>query len=219
MTTQVPPFSVLIVEPDEYRRQRHQLELTRESDFTIVSAVGGKREAIAYLARNAVDFIVTNSMLPDGNPADVIRSAQRRNPNCLILAVSGCEDAHIVMHTIVSGANGYVLFSDTNANLGSCLRVLQAGGSPVSPVVARTVLRSLQSRREQPAAGKPEHPLSARELDILRLLSKGLSYVQIGQILTLSKSTVSTHAKNIYRKLDAHSRSQAVYRAQELNIL
>lgn len=213
------PFSVLIVEPDEYRRQRHQLELDRESDFSIASAVGGKREALAFLSRHPVDFIVTNSMLPDGNPADIIRSAHRRNPACLILAVSACEDTHIVMHTIVSGANGYVLFSDTNANLGSCLRVLQAGGSPVSPVVARTVLRSLQSRREPLSSARSEHPLSARELDILRLLSKGLTYVQIGQILTLSKSTVSTHAKNIYRKLDAHSRNQAVYRARELDIL
>lgn len=213
------PFSVLIVEPDEYRRQRHQLELDRESDFLIASAVGGKREALAFLSRHSVDFIVTNSMLPDGNPADIIRSAHRRNPACLILAVSACEDTHIVMHTIVSGANGYVLFSDTNANLGSCLRVLQAGGSPVSPVVARTVLRSLQSRREPLSSAQSEHPLSARELDILRLLSKGLTYVQIGQILTLSKSTVSTHAKNIYRKLDAHSRNQAVYRARELDIL
>ena len=104
------PFSVLIVEPDEYRRQRHQLELDRESDFSIASAVGGKREALAFLSRHSVDFIVTNSMLPDGNPADIIRSAHRRNPACLILAVSACEDTHIVMHTIVSGANGYVLF-------------------------------------------------------------------------------------------------------------
>lgn len=64
-----------------------------------------------------------------------------------------------------------------------------------------------------------EHPLSARELDILRLLAKGISFSQIGHILALSKSTVSTHAKNIYRKLDAHSRSQAVCRAQQMKLL
>lgn len=218
MTTQDTPRSVLIVEPDEYRRQRHLVELGRDPDFTVAATVAGKREALAFLSRHPVDFIVTNSQLPDGNVADIIRSAQRRNPECLTLAVSACEDVHIVMHTIACGANGYVLFSDTSANLGSCLRILQSGGSPVSPLVARTVLRSLQSRKQQQDL-PPEHPLSARELDILRLLSKGVSFVQIGQILALSKSTVSTHAKNIYRKLDAHSRSQAVHRAQELNIL
>ena len=130
---------MLIVEPESYRRQRHVLELSRDKTLDVVCAVAGKREALSYLAQRPVDFIVTNSMLPDGSPADIIRAAHKRNPDCLVLAASGCDDANIVMHTITSGANGYVLFSDTTANLCSCLRVLQAGGSPVSPLVARTV--------------------------------------------------------------------------------
>ena len=158
-------------------------------------------------------------MLPDGNPADIIRFAQKRNPDCLVLAASDCEDANIVMQTITSGANGYVLFSDKTTNLCSCLRVLQAGGSPASPAVASTVLRSLQSRENQRQQMPEKHPLTARELDTLRLLAEGISFSQISHILVISKSTVSTHAANIYRKLDVHSRTEAVYRAKQMKLL
>lgn len=101
---------MLIVEPESYRRQRHVLELSRDKTLDVVCAVAGKREALSYLAQRPVDFIVTNSMLPDGSPADIIRAAHKRNPDCLVLAASECDDANIVMHTITSGANGYVLF-------------------------------------------------------------------------------------------------------------
>ncbi len=213
------PCSVLIVEPDAYRRQRHCVEISRESDFRVEAAVGGRREALEFLVRGTVDFIVTNSMLSDGSPADIIRRALKGNPRCLTLAVSACEDAHIVTHTIACGADGYVLFSDASATLASSLRVLQAGGSPVSPVVARTVLLSLQSRENERRLVAQEHPLSVRELDVLRLLSKGIPLMTIARTLGLSKSTVSTHARNIYRKFGAHSRYEAINRARELNLL
>mgnify|MGYP000522669199 CR=1 FL=1 len=122
--------TVLIVEPDSYWRKVHSMDVSRDGTFEVLCAVRNKRQAVAFLSRLPVDFIVTNSMLPDGNPADIIRFAQKRNPDCLVLAASDCEDANIVMQTITSGANGYVLFSDKTTNLCSCLRVLQAGGSP-----------------------------------------------------------------------------------------
>jgi DNA-binding NarL/FixJ family response regulator len=125
--------TVLIVEPDSYWRKVHSMDVSRDGTFEVLCAVRNKRQAVAFLSRLPVDFIVTNSMLPDGNPADIIRFAQKRNPDCLVLAASDCEDANIVMQTITSGANGYVLFSDKTTNLCSCLRVLQAGGSPVPP--------------------------------------------------------------------------------------
>ena len=205
--------TVLIVEPDSYWRKVHSMDVSRDGTFEVLCAVRNKRQAVAFLSRLPVDFIVTNSMLPDGNPADIIRFAQKRNPDCLVLAASDCEDANIVMQTITSGANGYVLFSDKTTNLCSCLRVLQAGGSPASPAVASTVLRSLQSRENQRQQMPEKHPLTARELDTLRLLAEGISFSQISHILVISKSTVSTHAANIYRKLDVHSRTEAVYRS------
>ena len=112
--------TVLIVEPDSYWRKVHSMDVSRDGTFEVLCAVRNKRQAVAFLSRLPVDFIVTNSMLPDGNPADIIRFAQKRNPDCLVLAASDCEDANIVMQTITSGANGYVLFSDKTTNLCSC---------------------------------------------------------------------------------------------------
>lgn len=211
--------SVLIVEPDDYRRQLHRLELIKDGGFAVTFTAATKREALVFLSRNAVDFIVTNSMLADGNPADIIRAAKRRNSEVLTLAVSASSDANIVAHTIASGADGYLLFADSTAKLASSLRVLKAGGSPASPAVSRTVVRSLQIRTMQSAQSATANPLSPRETDILRLLAKGISFDEISQILALSRSTISTHAKNIYRKLEAHSRNEALYKARELKLL
>ncbi len=212
-------FRVLIVEPDEYRRQRHCLELLREGGFEVAAACARKREAMMFLALITVDFVDTNSVLPVGNPADIIRATVKKNPDALVLAASSCDDANIVMHTVTAGANGYILFSDTTSGLPACLRVMHSGGSPVSPAIARTVLRSLQSREGMRRTAPESCPLSPRELDVMRLIAKGISFTEISQILALSEYTVSTHAKKIYRKLEVHSRGEAVYEARHMNLI
>ena len=81
------PSTVLIVEADDWRRSSHRLALERSGSFAVAAALAGKREALAHLARRPVDFVITNSLLPDGNPADVIRSAKRANPNLSLIHI------------------------------------------------------------------------------------------------------------------------------------
>jgi DNA-binding NarL/FixJ family response regulator len=105
----------------------------------------------------------------------------------------------------------------------SCIRLLRAGGSPVSPVVARSVLRAIRNRMAaEPAARAPQpesNPLSTRETEILQLLAKGMSFNEIGEILGISPHTVTAHIKKIYRKLAVHSRGEAVYEATQMGLL
>ena len=120
--------SVLIVEPDDYRRQLHRLELIKDGGFAVTCTAATKREALVFLSRNAVDFIVTNSMLADGSPADIIRAAKRRNSEVLTLAVSASSDANIVAHTIASGADGVHLYVMNNSEVA---RKLTSNVSPM----------------------------------------------------------------------------------------
>ena len=132
------------------------------------------------------------------------------------------DDPHIVS-AIESGATGYVLKSEIESNLISAIRLLAAGGSPVSPTVAKSVLRALRTYTSHSIEKSPvsmqSNPLSERETEILQLLAKGMSFNEIGDILTISPHTVTAHIKKIYRKLQVHSRGEAVYEASQMGLI
>ena len=98
---------------------------------------------------------------------------------------------------IEAGATGYILKDSTPADVISCIRLLRAGGSPVSPVVARSVLRAIRNRMNTTPTRQvspDDNPLSVRETEILQLLAKGMSFNEIGQILGISPHTVTAPA-------------------------
>ena len=213
------PYKVLIVEPDEYRQQKHKLDLMRDPDFTVTGTFAGKREAVLFLNRHPIDFLVVNTLLAEGNAAELIRTTLKRYPQALVLVATDTTEESTIMQTVSSGANGYVLLSENKNGLAACLKLMLSGGSPVSPTIARTVLRTLQCRAEIRRSVPGDSPLSPRELDILRLLAKGIGFREIGEILAISPHTVTTHIKKIYRKLNVHSRGEAVYEARHLGLI
>jgi DNA-binding NarL/FixJ family response regulator len=162
-----------------------------------------------------------------GTGIDLIRSARQRKPDVDIMVVTVFGDEQHVVSSIEAGATGYILKDSTPADVISCIRLLRAGGSPVSPVVARSVLRAIRSRMggatgqtlPPRAASSDNNPLSARETEILQLLAKGMSFNEIGEILGISPHTVTAHIKKIYRKLAVHSRGEAVYEASQMGLL
>jgi DNA-binding NarL/FixJ family response regulator len=177
--------------------------------------------------------------LPDGTGIDLIRSVSQRKPDVDIMVVTVFGDEQHVVSSIEAGATGYILKDSTPADVISCIRLLRAGGSPVSPVVARSVLRAIRARMGGAGGGTSgssssnttpntsparssnaeSNPLSARETEILQLLAKGMSFNEIGEILGISPHTVTAHIKKIYRKLAVHSRGEAVYEASQMGLL
>jgi DNA-binding NarL/FixJ family response regulator len=111
--------------------------------------------------------------------------------------------------------------------IAASIHEIRAGGSPISPTIARKVLNRFRvgppavptAPHGAPTAGTVTSPLSARETDILRLVSKGLSCTEVGEHLSISSHTVVTHVKNIYRKLAVHSRGEAVFEARLMGLL
>jgi DNA-binding NarL/FixJ family response regulator len=101
---------------------------------------------------------------------------------------------------------------------------VRAGGSPISPSIARRVLARFRVSAQAPAATQPSapetpSPLTERETEILRLTAKGLSFDTIGELIDISPHTVVAHVKKIYRKLAVHSRGEAVYEASQMGLL
>ena len=218
------PISIVIVEDEPEFRRRFAQIIESEPSMQLVGVAANRREAQVIIDAEDFDVLLIDLGLPDGNGIDLIRHVSQKKPDADIMVVTVFGDEQHVVSSTEAGATGYILKDSTPADVISCIRLLRAGGSPVSPVVARSVLRAIRNRigPSSPAArtATPENnPLSARETEILQLLAKGMSFIEIGEILGISPHTVTAHIKKIYRKLAVHSRGEAVYEATQMGLL
>lgn len=220
------PISIIIVEDEPEFRRRFAQIIESEPSMRLAGVAANRREAQVIIDKEDFDVMLIDLGLPDGNGIELIKQVSQKKPECDIMVVTVFGDEQHVVSSIEAGATGYILKDSTPADVISCIRLLRAGGSPVSPVVARSVLRAIRNRMGTSAASPaartstPENnPLSARETEILQLLAKGMSFNEIGEILGISPHTVTAHIKKIYRKLAVHSRGEAVYEATQMGLL
>jgi DNA-binding NarL/FixJ family response regulator len=169
--------------------------------------------------------MLTDLGLPDGSGIDVIRACVQRCPDCDIMVITMSSDDDNVIASIEAGASGYVLKNAGKVDIVRALLDLHAGGSPMSPVIARKVLERMRYPKAATAPSSPAQEnvaidiLTKRESAILNLIARGDSYSEVARLLSVSVGTVQTHVKNIYGKLSVHSRGQAVFEAQRRGLL
>lgn len=209
--------SVLIVEDDAAFRQRYVDILAGDASYRVCAAVGTAAEGIAALQRDTPEVLLVDLGLPDQSGIEVIRFAAHNVPGCESMVVTVFGDEVHVLASIEAGATGYLLKDASADQFLAGIRELVSGGSPISPVIARGLLRRF---KPDPALPAPEESgLSERELEILKLVAKGFNFGEIGKLVGISPHTVTSHVKKIYRKLAVHSRGEAVYEAQKMGLL
>jgi DNA-binding NarL/FixJ family response regulator len=208
---------VMLVEDDLHFAERFAEALERSGSMRLAARCGTVREALERLQSLAPDVLLVDLGLPDGNGIEVIRSAVQRYPNCDVLVVTMYGDQTNVLTCIEAGASGYLLKEAVKEDIVKHIDDLRSGGSPISPVIARQLLRKFQPARPAPAP-LAEH-VTERELQVLQLLARGFNYQEIAGLLGVSIHTIGTYIKRIYRKLHVNSRGEAVYEAQQMGIL
>ncbi|WP_077001382.1 response regulator transcription factor [Variovorax sp. KK3] len=214
--------SVLIVEDEPEFLRRFSDAVLADPALNLVGAVANGRAGIAMLDAQPPDVMLVDLGLPDIDGVDVILHAARKHPQCDVLVVTMFGDDQHVVDSIEAGATGYLLKDAGADRIAGSIHELRAGGSPISPSIARRVLSRFRiSTAPQPAPAKdvPPSPLTERETEILRLAAKGLSFETIGELTGISPHTVVAHVKKIYRKLAVHSRGEAVYEASQMGLL
>lgn len=191
----------------------------------IASSVESLEAALPKLEDVAI--LITDVLVGGHDMAPVITRIKQRVPGIDILIYSIYSQEPFVIRAILAGATGYIL-RNGQEDLITSVRLLRGGGSPVSPLVARSVLSAIHSRTITTTAPAPQktraetaegNQLSQREMEILTLLAKGISFAEIGSLLSISPHTVTAHIKKIYRKLQVHSRGEAVYEASCLGLI
>jgi len=203
-----------LVEDDSYLLNHLARLLEREEDIEVVSTAISAEEAIKTFEWNRMDVLLVDLDLPGASGVDLIAYAKEINPSLLAMVHTIYEDRETVFSAIRAGASGYILKGSTALKMASSIREMLAGGSPISPTIASRLIQEFQHQTEEPTA-----MLSTRETKLLHLLAGGLIYKEIANELGISPHTVHSHISNIYGKLQAKSRPQAMRRARLLGYL
>lgn len=217
----VRPSRVLVVEDDLVTRRLLCQAIQQEPGLQLVGACGLVQDALDALARERVDLLLTDLGLPDGSGLAIIRRCREIAAHADILVITmSAEDEH-VLACIEAGASGYVLKEVGHRDIVRAVLELRAGGSPISPVIARKVLSRVRGSLpvDHDSAVNDESVLTRRENTILTMIARGGTYARIAEGLGLSVGTVQTHIKHIYAKLSVHSRAEAVFEAQRRGLL
>jgi DNA-binding NarL/FixJ family response regulator len=204
------PIRVAIIDDDRVLMDGLKRLIDDASGFSCTSVFGSVEEALPLLAAARPHILLLDIQLP-GMPGNAAIDALRRQcPGIDILMLTVFSDRANVFTSICNGANGYLLKSTPPARLLDAIRAVRAGGSPLSPEIARQIVTLFQK------TGKPQSPaqaLTANEERLLALLSEGYSYEAAGLRMNISINTVRNYVRSIYDKLHVHSKSEAVSKA------
>jgi len=214
--TRTEPVTIALVEDDDEARKRLVASIRSDPSLRVVGEYRTGVEALANIENSAPDVFLVDLGLPDMPGLEVVRHIAARHPACDILVVTIFGDEESVIGALEAGARGYLLKGALEHDIAEDIRHLRSGGSPLSPVIARQVLKRLVPAK---LALPAEAQLTRREAEILNAIARGFTYAETGNLLHLSVQTVHTHLKNIYRKLAVHSKTEAVFEADRRRLL
>jgi DNA-binding NarL/FixJ family response regulator len=210
--------NVFIVEDDAVTRESLRTRIDAHPRLRVGSALGTAADALAALAAARPDVLLVDLGLPDRSGIEVIRAALKKYADLPIMVITVFGNEKRVVDAIQAGASGYLLKDDPTHEIGAAIELLLQGGSPISPAIARHLIRHFQEGNSAPQA-PPGEKLTAREREVLALATKGFSYPEIAELLGLSANTIASYTKRIYEKLAVGSRSEAIYEASRLGLL
>ena len=213
--------TVALVEDDPEVLELFVRVIGANPQLRLLQACNTAGAMLQWLVENPVDVLLVDLGLPDRPGLDVIRHARRVRPACEVMVISTFADAAHMVQAFESGACGYLVKDGTQDELARHVLDLHAGGSPMSPIIARHLLARWQGLSPRPAKPRTAavDALSPREMDVLRLVARGCSYQETGACLGITTTTVQAHVRNLYGKLDVHSKTEAVYEARQLGLL
>jgi DNA-binding NarL/FixJ family response regulator len=206
---------VALVEDDVHFQNAIVTAIAASPDIRLMSLASTRAQGLQSLESAPADVLLVDLGLPDGSGIDVIRAAHTLWPTCAVMVCTAFGDEAHVLQSIEAGASGYLLKDSEPENMLHEIRSLHGGGSPISPLIARQILMRF---RAAPAAGE-NAVLSAREKEVLELITKGFTADEIARLMQVSQHTVQTYVRRIYSKLNVNSRAEAIYEARHQGIL
>jgi DNA-binding NarL/FixJ family response regulator len=184
--------------------------LSAQPDMDVIGEAADGEEAVAFVTADRPDVVLMDLRMPVLDGLGAIRRIRALSDPPPILVLTTYDADTDIVRAIEAGAAGYLLKDAPPADLYAAVRATAAGGAPLSPAVAARLVHRVRDTSD---------PLSARELDVLRLVARGASNREVARDLRISEATVKTHLLHAFEKLGVGDRTSAVTRAIERGLI
>jgi DNA-binding NarL/FixJ family response regulator len=208
---------VIIIEDNELLRDSLKEAINKSSSINCSNAFGSGEAALEFIesAELVPDIILLDIGLPGMSGIELIPELKKLSPSSKIIIITIHDDDENVFNAICAGASGYLLKDLSSDSIANSISEVMNGGAPMNSHIAKKVLNMFRDQNIKSEG----YDLSDREKEILALLVDGLSKKQIADNIFLSHHTVDSHIRNIYAKLEVHSRSSAISKAIKEKLL
>jgi len=213
---------VMLVDDQALFREGLETLLSVHKDIQVVGQASNGQDAIDLALKLRPNVVLMDIQMPVLNGVGATRGLKQSLPDCRVIALTTFDDKEYVFDALRAGAVGYLLKDVNSARLAESIRATARGESILEPSVAAKVVAEFSRVSSLVTATSSEvlpEPLSEREIEVLRLVTLGLSNQEIAERLFISAGTAKTHIHNLCGKLGAHNRTEAAMRARELGLV
>jgi len=200
-------IKVAIVDDDEGIRASLAMLIRRAPAFSLAGDYADAETALKEIPRHRPDVVLMDINLPGMNGVECVRQLKTQLPGLQVLMLTVYEDSDSLFNSLKAGASGYLLKRTASARLLDAIRDVHAGGSPMTPQLARRVVQFFS---RTPAPESPVSRLTPGEKEFLDQLANGYAYKEIADRMKISIDTVRSYVRTVYEKLHVHSRTEAV---------
>ncbi len=207
---------ILIFEDNAQLSEGLSALLSTVDDYKVVGCFRNLNTVEKEIKTHEPDLVLMDIGFPSGNGIQALRIIKQVNRNIKVIMLTGMADDANVFDSLKSGADGYILKKTPPLKLLDYIKEANEGGAPMTPSIARRVLETFSAMG---TSASENEDLTTREREVLKLLVGGFSYKLVSDQLNISIDTVRSHIRNIYKKLEVNSKSEAVAKAIINNIV
>jgi DNA-binding NarL/FixJ family response regulator len=209
-------IDILVVDDHPIVREGLVAILESQDDFNVVAEGNNGAEAAELYQRLQPDIVMIDLQMPQTDGVQGIQQIRAQDPDAKIVVLTAYDTDERILQAVQAGARGYLLKGAPREDIFRAIRVVHMGGSLLEPAVAGKLLSHVGGIMR---GENKEEELTSRELDVLRLMAKGLRNKEIASELFITERTVKFHANSIYQKLEVNGRTEAVSRAIQRGIV
>lgn len=222
-----PDLDILVLEDNAVVAERLAGILRGWDRARVLPTARSLADALRTIRTGNVDILVADLDLPDGLGTIAIGELRRRHPHAHAIVMTVLNEGPVVLDAIRAGATGYIIKDDETFGVLGAIEMVLDGRSPMSPAIARQIVASLQvsdvnsGGRAVPAGAETDADpqLTPRETEVLNAIARGFAHREVAEMLGISAQTVPVHARNIYRKLEATNKAEAVFVARQRGLI